>query len=238
MGLSGEGDIVHVARGLPDAVGIHERGGQVGIQPERGDVVLPRVEDARGGPVVGDALDDDGRGDEGIVGAERTRAVPGRAMHGEEPPVPALLSHRYPQLVARRRRDGHAAALGDDVIALDRLRLVLHEVFGPVDAPRFLVGDGKVDQGAARLPAAGGEPPRRDGHGGGEVQHVDGATAPDDAVHQLAREGIALPARRADGHYVGVAHEKQRGRLLVAALDPRDQAHAAGGGGVALAGEP
>src|SRR6185436_17509615 len=72
-------------------------------------------------------------------------------------------------------------------------------------------------------------------HRGGEVEHVDGAAAPHDAVHQLAAEGIALPAGRVHRHDVRVAHQHERRRVTVAALDTRDHAHASGSGDEALA---
>ena len=71
---------------------------------------------------------------------------------------------------------------------------------------------------------AGGEGPHGDRHRGGEVEHVDGAPAPDLAVDQLAAERVAPPPVRVDGHDVGVAHQEQRRRVGVAALDAGDEA--------------
>ena len=78
-----------------------------------------------------------------------------------------------------------------------------------------------------RQPAPG-QRLERDGLGGGEVQHVDRAAAPHLAVHQLAAEGIARPVLGRHGHDVGVAHQAQRRRRRVGALDAGDEAGAAG----------
>ena len=72
-----------------------------------------------------------------------------------------------------------------------------------------------------------GEVAERDRHRGREVEHVDRAAAPDLVVDDLARERIAAPAVGVDGHDVGVAHQQQRGRVRVAALDARDEVLAA-----------
>jgi hypothetical protein len=204
---------------------------------QRLDVAAPGIEDACLGPVLGQALHDLGGGDERVVGLERPGAVAGGAVHDQAAPVAALLAHRHLERVTGLGRDRHATALGDDVVALHGVGVMLDEMAGAEEASRLLVGHGQVDQGAARAPAAGGEPPRGHRHRRGEVQHVDGAAAPHDAVDQLGGEGIALPPGRVHGHHVGVAHEQQRGRLGIAALDAGDEAHAAGLGGVALAGE-
>ena len=60
-----------------------------------------------------------------------------------------------------------------------------------------------------------------DRHRRREVEHVDRAAAPHLAVDQLAAERVVAPAVRADGHDVGVAHQAQRRRRRVGALDPR-----------------
>ena len=85
----------------------HTRSGSVSasvsrrLELERLDVAAPRVEDARLRPVLGQPLDDLGRGHERVVGAERARAVAGRAVHDQPPPVAALLADRHLQRVAR-----------------------------------------------------------------------------------------------------------------------------------------
>ena len=48
-----------------------------------------------------------------------------------------------------------------------------------------------------------------DGHRRGQVEHVDRATPPHDAVLDLGAEGIARPLGLVDGHDVRVPHEGQ-----------------------------
>ena len=74
----------------------------------------------------------------------------------------------------------------------------------------------------------------RDGHRGGEVEHVDRAPAPHLVVDDLAAERIALPTVGVHGHHIGVAHQQQRGCVRIAALDARDEVLASGLRGVAL----
>ena len=74
----------------------------------------------------------------------------------------------------------------------------------------------------------------RDGHRRGEVEHVDRAAAPHLAVDELAAERIAPPAVGVRGHDVGVAHQQQRRRGRIAALDARDEVLAPGPRLVAL----
>ena len=78
------------------------------------------------------------------------------------------------------------------------------------------------------LKPAVGEAPERDRHRRGEVEHVDRAAAPHEAVDDLGAERVARPAVGVHGHDVGVAHEQQARRVRVGALDPRDQARAPG----------
>ena len=167
-------------------------------------------------------------------------------LNGREPwpGVPCTISRRQLppfsptvtlQRVAGLGRDRHAAALGDDVVALHRVGVMLDQVPGAQESAGLLVGHRQVDQRAARLPVALRQPAHGHRHRRGEVEHVDGAAAPHDAVHQLGAERIALPAGGVHRHDVGVAHQQQRRRVAVAALDPRDQAHASGLRDVALA---
>ena len=153
-----------------------------GSSVQRLHVAAPGIEDARLRPVLGEPLHDLGGGHERVVGLERPRAVAGRAVDDQAAPVAALLADRHLQGVAGLGRDRHAAALGDDVVALHGVRVMLDQVAGAQKATRLLVGDRQIDERAARAPAALGEPIRGHGHRGRQVQHVDGAAAPHDAV--------------------------------------------------------
>ena len=74
-----------------DAVGVEQRAGELGGEPDALDEAPPRVVDVGGGLVLGQAADDLGRLHQGVVGAQRLRRVPGRAPHGHGAPEGALL---------------------------------------------------------------------------------------------------------------------------------------------------
>ena len=74
----------------------------------------------------------------------------------------------------------------------------------------------------------------RDRHGRGEVEHVDGSAPPHLAVDDLAAERVVAPTVLGDGHDVGVAHQQQRRRGRVGALDAGDEVCPAGDGLEAL----
>ena len=101
-------------------------------------------------------------------------------------------------------------------------------------AERFLIGDRSQDECAARTEAAPGETPESDGHGGGEVQHVDGTPAPDLPVDELTAEGVATPAVGVHRHDVGVAEVAEGRRAGVASFDPCHERGATGDRLVAL----
>ena len=116
---------------------------------------------------------------------------------------------------------------------------MLDEVLGAPRAERLLVGDGEVDERALRLEAGLGEVAERHRLRRREVEHVDGAAAPHEAVVvDVAGERVAGPPVRVDGHDVGVAHEEEARRVGVAALDAGDQRRPAGLRLVALDVEP
>ena len=166
-----------------------------------------------------------------VVRPVRHRAVAGRALDAEPPPGDALLAdvHRDVQLVGPLAAGHRAAVLGEAVVRPEGVPVPLDHMPRAEGAARLLVGAGEVDEGPPRPPPArpAGERLERDRLGGGEVQHVDRAAAPDLAVDQLAAERVARPGLGIDGHDVGVAHQAEGRGLRVGALDAGHQAGAA-----------
>ena len=180
------------------------------------------------------APDDLRRGDNRIVGAERLRRVSGRPAHSELRPVRALLVDHHREAGSGGCRDLEPARLGQHVVGVHGVALVLDQPLRAPCAQRLLVGDGEVGERSARLEAGIGKPPERQRHGRGLVEHVDSAAPPDEPVDDLGAEGIAAPPVRVHRHDVGVAHEQERRRLRIAALDAGHEAAAAGLGLVTL----
>ena len=157
--------------------GLVERGPLLGREVERVDVVAPEVEDLGPRLVGREPAHDLGRLDQRVVGAERHRAVAGRAPHAQaaprrRPSRPTVIVTRLAAIGAHHE----PARLGEHVVGGDRVALVVERPLGTPLAAGFLVGDGEVDQrrprGRKPLPSEvlGG-----DGHRRGEVEHVDGA---------------------------------------------------------------
>ena len=122
---------------------------------------------------------------------------PGRAVHPQAAPGDALLPDRDADRRRLRRAVVEPAALGQQVVAADRVRVVLGHPAGAVGAAGLLVGDGEVEQVAPRAAPARDEVLEGDGHRRRQVEHVDGAAAPDlgDAVavrDELAAERVAV----------------------------------------------
>ena len=90
-------------------------------------------------------------------------------------------------------------------------------------AEGFLVGNRGQDQGATGTEVTPGEPRERDGHRGGDVQHVDGTPAPNLTVDELAAKRVAAPGVRVHRHDIGVAEVAERGCARVAPLDARHE---------------
>ena len=164
-------------------------------QVQRVDPFSPQFVQLRRGPVGGDPLDDCGRLDQRVVGPERHGAVTGSAPDPQPPPRHPLLRHVDRDRRRLRRSDVEPAVLGEHVVRLDGVTGMIRHPLRAVVRPRFLVGNREEDQIAARTEPGVGEVPERDGHGCGEVQHVDRAPAPDLAVDELAAEGVVRPAR-------------------------------------------
>ena len=170
-----------------------------------------------------------GRLHQRVVGTERHAAVRRGAPHPQRPPGDALLAgvHHHPaHTVGTDIRP--ATELRQHVIAADGIPVLLAHPLGAPVAAGLLVGDAEVDEGALRLPTAARQLPKGHCHRRGDVQHVDGATAPHLAVDQLAAERVATPAGRVHRHHVGVPHQAQRGCRGVAALDARHHRPAPG----------
>ena len=141
--------------------------------------------------VLVDPPHDLGRLDQRVVGAERLGAVARDAADGQSAPVDALLTDddRQPgRAVGADHRE--AARLGDHVVGADVVGGVPAEPLGAEGGERLLVGDRGVGEIARRAEAASGEVPEAGCHGGGEVEHVDRSPPPDDAVDELAAEGV------------------------------------------------
>ena len=183
----------------------------------------PQLVEARRGPVVADPLHDGGRRHQRVVGLERGAAVAGGAVHAELPPGHPLLADVDAHVGLLLRAAVQAAVLGEHEVRRDGVAVVVGHPPHPVRTAALLVGHGEVDQVALRAEAGGGEVLERDGHRGGEVQHVHRAAAPHLAVDQFAAERVAAPAGFVDGHDVGVAHQAQGGRVGVGALDAGHQ---------------
>ena len=104
-----------------------------------------------------------------------------------------------------RRRHLEPARLGEHVVGVHGVALVVEQPVGAPGAERLLVGDREVDQRALRAEPAVGEAAERDRLRRGEVEHVDRAAAPHEAVDDLgARTGRGSsrrgsPARRRCG---------------------------------------
>ena len=167
-----------VGEQVVDRVLVEHRGRHVGFEVERCDLAAPQLVEARRRPVVGDARHDLGRGDERVVRAVRHRAVPGRAAHAEPAPRDALLAHRHVDAAMALAAVVETAALGEQVVAADRVGVLVGDPARTVRAAGLLVGDGEVDEVALRPEAAPHERPEHDRHRRREVEHVDRAAAP------------------------------------------------------------
>ena len=193
-------------------------------QPHHADLRLPHVGDVRLRAVGGEAANDLGRLDERVVGAEGHRAVGRRAGHPEPAPGDALLAGVDDDPPDTVLADGRPTAhLRQDVVAGDGVPVLVDHPLGTPPPARLLVGDTEVDQRALRTKAVPGEVLERGGHRRRDVQHVDGAAAPDLAVDDLAAERVARPGVAVDRHDVGVAHEAQRRRVGIGAVDAGDE---------------
>ena len=157
------------------------------------------------------------------------RAVARRAADHEPAPVDALLAHRHLQLHAGLGGDRHAAALGDDVVRLHRVELLARRDTSrrrcrrPPRRPppgRSACRAGVKPLLASRRVATAIVDVRFSMSMAPRPQTTPSTSSPPKGS-RCQPDGI-------DGHDVGVAHEQERGRLRVAALDARDEAHAAG----------
>ena len=126
------------------------------------------------------------------------------------------------------------ARFRQDVVGAHRVPGMGGQPLGAVVAAGLLVGHRQVDQGALGPKPGGGEVAGGDGHGCRQVEHVDGAAAPNLAVDELAAEGILAPVLRCHRDDVGVAHQAHRRGFRVPAFDAGDQRGALGERLVAL----
>ncbi len=206
VGLSGQADQGELVAEGVDAVGVEQRLGQLGREADPLDEPGPCLVQLGLGPVLVDPTDHLGRLDQGVVGPQGLAAVARRAPDGEDAPVDALLTddHRQPGgAVGSAHRE--APRLGDDVVGVDLVGGVLAQPLGPVGAECLLVGHGHVGEVPGGPETARCQVADAGGHGGGEVEHVDGPTSPHHAVDQLAAEGVVAPVVGVGRHHVGVA---------------------------------
>ena len=129
-----------------------------------------------------------------------------------------------------------AAAFVDGVVGADELGVLLHEPREAVVLVDLLVGRQREDEIAGRAEALAPERRERDRACRNLVLHVEGAAAPDLAVDEVARPGIARPLLGIGAHRVGVGEERQR--RAVAARQPGDEVEPVGGAADELAGNP
>ena len=180
-----------------------------------------------------------GRGHERVVGAERLARVAGRARHRDAAPVRTLLTHDHRQ--PRTGGAGHleAAGLGDHVVGHHRVALVVDEM---ARAPRCRAPPRRRPRGTRACPSARSRAAAsRLNATAIDAVRFSMSTAPRPQISSSTRSppnGARRPAVGVRGHDVGVAHQQQRRRVRIAALDARDEALAPGLRLVALEVEP
>ena len=147
-----------------------------------------------------------------------------RAGHPESPPGDALLAGVDDDPPDSVLADGRPAAhLRQDVVAGNGVPVLVDHPLGTPAPAGLLVGDAEVDQRALRTKAGASKVLERGGHRRRDVEHVDRAAAPDLAVDDLAAERVARPGAAVDWYDIGVAHQAQRRRVGVGAVDPGDE---------------
>ena len=144
-------------------------------------------------------------------------------MHAQAPPRHALLADDHVDAATALVAVVQTAALGQQVVAADRVGVLVGDPARAVGAAGLLVGDGEVEQVALGPEAAPHERAEHDRHRRREVEHVDRAAAPHLAVDQLAAERVVPPAGGVDRHDVGVTHQAQRGRRRIGTRDAGDE---------------
>ena len=159
--------------------------------------------------------------------------MPRGPLHLQAPPGHALLADvdGDVQRVAVRRATDRPPILGQDVVRPERVPVRLAHMASAERAASLLVGAGEVDETPTRPPPPWPPGQRLQSHGLGsrEIQHVERPSPPHLTVHQLSPEGITRPRLRIDRDDIGVAHQAQRRRRRVTALDAGYQARPARG---------
>ncbi len=147
----------------------------------------------------------------------------GRAGDAQAPPCKALLGDVHRDVAGAVGAGGRpAAGLRQHVLGPDVVPVLVEHVLGAPVPTGLLVGDAEVDQRPLRAEALGGQAAERDGHRRRDVEHVDGSAPPHLTVDDLTTERVLRPTVGVDGHHVGVAHQAQRRRRRITALDPGD----------------
>ncbi len=208
VGLAGQTQFRQVVAEGVDLAGVEERLGEVGRIPEALDEPAPDLVHLGLGAVLVDAPDDLRRLDQRVVGAEGLGGVTGNSLHGQDAPEDALLAHDHREpgaAIGADRRE--SAGLGDHVIAVYCVGVMLAQPLGSMDPDCLLVGHRHVGEVAGGAEPIFGQVAETGGHAGGEVQHVDGAPAPDLAVDQLAAEGVVPPILPVGRDHIGVAQQ-------------------------------
>ena len=220
MGLAGQAEQGERLAELADAVGVEQRGGELVGEPDALHEPAPGLVDVSGRLVLGQPPDDLGRLHQRVVGPQRLRSVSGGAAHGEGAPEGALLPGDDGQSdPAVRTLHREPARLGHEVVAAHLVGEMLGQPLGSVGAQRLLVRHAEEHEVAAGAEPGAGQMAEGHCHRRGEVQHVDGAAAPDLAVDQLAAERVVPPVVGVGGDDVGVPEQRQRRRVAVASFE-------------------
>ncbi len=191
-----------------------------------------------GGRASGKAVQDRSHLEERVVTERGQGRVCRRAVRGHGKAEHALLRATDAVAAPAHVVEDLAAALVDEEVAADLLRMVRGEPLRAELAAGLLVDDGGDQELAARgAPARARERRRSDDLRRDLRLHVDRAAAPEVAVYDLARPRVVAPLGGVREHRVDVAEVAERGPRLRAA-QPREQIRSVGLGAEQLALEP
>src|SRR5690606_34266222 len=164
-----------------------------------------------------------------VVGVD-LRTVPGLAIGGQSHPGCTSLAGAdrvQPNPVAgvERVRTGFAEAFG---AALEQIGVLAHEKIRAVGGAGFLVGSEREHDVTTGSPALAHPGADHGEHHRVHALHVDRAAAPQDAVTDLAGEGVNLPVGRLGGNDVEVPVDEDGVAVGFGAVDARDDVRPAG----------
>jgi hypothetical protein len=182
------------------------------------------------GGLLGQLCDQRRQPQQRVVPERRHRPVPGATTRPQREPERPLLAdaERVEALAAKFERG--AAALVDDEVGSDHVRVLLAEPLGSGMGAGLLVGgDDDLERPPRRPPAVAREMDRGRDLGRDLVLHVLGAAPADHAVDHIARPRVEAPLIGIRGDCVHVGEEAEGGTVGVAA-EVGDQVGAALGG--------